>query len=166
MNHVHILTAQAFLFRFHCQAISTLEPNNRVKIFPVKHVSLHSITFITTILVESFMIDILPSGSNWIPITLFSNSIFALIKKNVWDSVVRNNEYTRDEGFLKGLWRNFFSTRLIFCYYFGFSLVCFPCFNSVSYDFHCLILCKQVSNIIIIKILTAIMQYIFIHKKF
>ena len=45
------------------------------------------------------------------------------------------------------------------------SLVCFPCFNSVSYDFHRLILCKQMSNIIIKKILTAIMQYIFIHKK-
>ena len=45
------------------------------------------------------------------------------------------------------------------------SLVCFPCFNSVSYDFHCLILSKQTTNIIIAKILTAIMQYNFIYKK-
>ena len=45
------------------------------------------------------------------------------------------------------------------------SLVCFPCFNSVSYDFHCLMLCKKTSNIIIImNILTAIIQYISIHK--
>ena len=27
------------------------------------------------------------------------------IKKNVRDLVVGNNEYTRDEGFLEGLWR-------------------------------------------------------------
>ena len=38
------------------------------------------------------------------------------------------------------------------------SLVWFHCCNSVSYDFYCLILCKQTSNIIILKILTAIMQ--------
>ena len=45
------------------------------------------------------------------------------------------------------------------------SLVCFHCCNSVSYDFHCLILCKQTSYKIIRKIFRAIMQYIFIHKK-
>ena len=38
-------------------------------------------------------------------------------------------------------------------------------FSSVPYDFHCLILCNQTSNLIIITILNANMQYIFIHKK-
>ena len=57
-----------------------------------------------------------------------------------------------------------FSTRLIFCVIILASLVCFPCLYSVFYDFHCLILCKQTSNMIILKILTAIVQYIFIHK--
>ena len=40
--------------------------------------------------------------------TLFSKAIFTLIKKNVRDLVVGNNEYTRDEGFLEGLWRKTF----------------------------------------------------------
>ena len=132
-NCLHFLTTQAFLFCFHCGEIPTLAPNARVAIFPVKHLSLHGITFITTILEEYFMIGYTPF---WL-ITLFSKSIFTLIKKNVRDLVVRNNEYTRDEGFLKGLWRNFVSTRLIFCVIILASLVCFPCFNSVSYDFHC-----------------------------
>ena len=125
-----------------------------------------SLSFITTILVESFIIGILLSGSNWKPIALFSKSIFTLITKNVRNLVVENNEYTRDENFLEGLWRKFFSTRLISCAIILASLVYFPCFNSVSYDSHCLILCKQTSNIIIIKILTAITQYIFIQKNF
>ena len=86
---------------------------------------------------NTLWLDILLSGLHWKPITLFSKSIFTLIKKNVRDLVVRNNEYTRDEGFLKGLWRNFVSTRLISCVIILASLVCFPCFNSVSYDFHC-----------------------------
>ena len=34
-----------------------------------------------------------------------------------------------------------------------------------SYNFRCLILCKQMSYIIVIKILTVIMQYVFILKK-
>ena len=38
-------------------------------------------------------------------------------------------------------------------------------FSSVPYDFHYLILCNQTSNLIIITILNANMQYIFIHKK-
>ena len=57
-----------------------------------------------------------------------------------------------------------FSTRLLFCVIILASLVCFPYFYSVFYDFHCLILCKEMSNIIIIKILTAVVHYIFIHK--
>ena len=66
-----------------------------------------------------------------------------------------------------------------FCFYLFiifFGLPNFPCYyvdfigllsllKSVSYNFHCLILCKQRSNIIITKILTAIMQYIFIPTK-
>ena len=69
--------------------------------------------------------------------------------------------------FSRRLWRKRFSTRLISCVIILATLVCFRCFNSflVSYDFHCLMLRKQTSNIIIIKILTAIMQYLFIHKK-
>ena len=98
------------------------------------------------------------------PITLFSKSIFTLIKKNLRNLAVGNNEYTRDECFSKSLWRKYFETRLTSCVIILTSLVCFPCFKSVSYDFHCLILCKQTSNIIIVKILPAIMQYIFIHK--
>ena len=39
------------------------------------------------------------------------------------------------------------------------SFVWFHCCNSVSYDFHCLILCKQMSYIIIIMILTAIIHF-------
>ena len=162
-NHLHFLTAQAFLFYFHCGAIPTLAPNARVAIFPVKHVSLHSITFITAILEESFIIGYAPCGSNWKPITLFSKSVFTLINKNVRELSLGNNEYTRDKDFLESLCHKLFPTRLISCCYFG-SLVCFPCFKSVSYDFHCLILCKQTSNIIMIKILIAIMQYISIYK--
>ena len=60
------------------------------------------------------------SGSNWKPITLFSKSIFTLIKKNERDLLLGNTEYTRDEGFLEGLWRKLFPTRLISCYYFDF----------------------------------------------
>ena len=45
------------------------------------------------------------------------------------------------------------------------SLACFPCFKSVSYDFYCLILCKQTSSYII-NIFTAIMQSILIVKEF
>ena len=41
------------------------------------------------------------------------------------------------------------------------SLVCFHCFNVVSCDFHCLVLCKQTSY----TTLSVIMQYILIHKK-
>ena len=48
---------------------------------------------------------------------------------------------------------------------FALLVVCFPCCNSVSYDSHCLIFSKQTSNMIITKILTVTMQYIFIHKK-
>ena len=59
------------------------------------------------------------SGSNWKPITLFSKSIFTLIKANVRELSLGSNEYTRDEGFLEGFGGNFFSTRLISCYYFG-----------------------------------------------
>ena len=55
-SSLHFLTAQAFLFSLHCGAISTLARNTSVTIFPDKHVSLHSITLIATILVESFMI--------------------------------------------------------------------------------------------------------------
>ena len=58
------------------------------------------------------------SGSNWKPITLFSKSIFTLIKKNERDLLLGNTEYTRDEGFLEGLWRKLFSTRLISCHYY------------------------------------------------
>ena len=65
-------------------------------------------------------LDMLLSGSNWKTITLFSESIFTLIKKNVRKLSLGNNEYTRDEGFLEGLWRKLFFTRLISCYYFGF----------------------------------------------
>ena len=62
----------------------------------------------------------LPSGSNWKPITLFSKSIFTLIKKNVRDLLLGNNKYTRDDGFLEGLWCELFLTRLISCYHFDF----------------------------------------------
>ena len=58
--------------------------------------------------------------------------------------------------FSQRVWRKFFLTRLISCVIMA-SLVWFPCFNPVSYDFHCLVSCKQTSNIIIGKILTAIM---------
>ena len=60
------------------------------------------------------------SGSNWKPMNLFSKSIFTLTKKKVRELSLGNNEYTKDEGFLKGLWRKLFSTRLILCYYFAF----------------------------------------------
>ena len=133
-------------------------------------------------------LDMLLSGWNWKPIALFSKSSFTLMKKNARELLVGNNKYTRDEGFLEGLWRKRFSTRLISCYYFGFiqrrwgrcadiehhpfsqylgpplSLICFSCFNSVSYAFHYSILRKQTSNIIMIKILTAIIQYISNHE--
>ena len=93
-------------------------------------------------------------GSNWKPTTFFSQSIFTLIKKNVRGLSLRNNEYTRDEGFLEGLWGKRFFDKTNFLLT---SLFCLPCVNSVSYDFYCLILCKQTFNIIIIKILTAIL---------
>ena len=59
-NSLHFLIAQAFLFCFHCGAISTFSPNTRVAIFPDKRISLRSITFINTILVESFMTGYTP----------------------------------------------------------------------------------------------------------
>ena len=108
-NHLHFLTAQAFLFYFHCGAIPTLAPNARVAIFPVKHVSLHSITFITAILEESFIIGYAPCGWNWKPITLFSKSVFTLINKNVRELSLGNNEYTRDKDFLESLCHKLFS---------------------------------------------------------
>ena len=77
------------------------------------------------------------SGSNWKPITLFSKLTFTLIKKNERDLLLGNTEYTRDEDFLEGLWRKLFSTRL-FPVIILTSFVYFPCFNSASYDFHCL----------------------------
>ena len=49
-----------FLLCFHRGPISTLSPNTRVAIFPDKHISLCSITFVTTILVESFMTEYTP----------------------------------------------------------------------------------------------------------
>ena len=69
------------------------------------------------------------------------------------------------EDFSKGMVQFFY----FFYFYFFFGLPNFPCYyvdfigllsllKSVSYNFHCLILCKQRSNIIIIKLLTAIMQ--------
>ena len=69
---------------------------------------------------NSLWLDMLLSGSNCKPITLFSKSIFTLIKKNVRCYLLGNNEYTRDERFLEGLWRKLFSSRLISCYYFDF----------------------------------------------
>ena len=65
-------------------------------------------------------LDMLLSGSNWKPITLFSKLTFTLIKKNERDLLLGNTEYTRDEDFLEGLWRKLFSTRPISCYYFNF----------------------------------------------
>ena len=65
--------------------------------------------------------------------------------------------------FLKVYGVNFF--QLVSCVTILASMVCFSCFNSVFYNFHLLILCKQTSKIIIIKTDTAITQYIFIHKK-
>ena len=59
-NSFHFLIAQTFFFCFDCGPISTLAPNTKVAIFPDKHVSLHSITYITTILVESFMMGYTP----------------------------------------------------------------------------------------------------------
>ena len=91
-NSIHFLIAQTFLFCFHCGAISTLSPNTRVAVFPDKRISLRNITFITAILVESFMTGYTP-GSNWKPITLASKSIFTLIKKNLRDLVVGNDEF-------------------------------------------------------------------------
>ena len=79
------------------------------------------------------------SGSNWKPITLFSKSIFTLIKKNVRELSLGDNEYTRDEGFLEGLWHKLFFTRLISCYYFGFIGLLSLLYLSL-YDFHCIIL--------------------------
>ena len=128
-NRLHFLAAQTFLFCFHCGAISTLAPKTRAAIFSVKHVSLHSSTFITTILVESFMIGYTP-GSNWEPITLFSKSIFRLVKKNLRDLVVGNNNIQEMKFFSKVYGANPFSTRLISCVIILASLVCFLCFNS------------------------------------
>ena len=78
-NSLHLLIAQMFLVCFHCGAISTLSPNTRVAIFPDKRISLRSIAFITT--------------TNWKPITLYSGSIFTLIKKNLRDLVVGNYDF-------------------------------------------------------------------------
>ena len=154
-NSHHFLTAQTFLFCFHCGAISTLAPNTRVAIFPDKHVSLHSITFITTIWVESFMIRYTPfllrlETNNFIfQIHFYTNSE----KSNTLSS--RKQWIKKPWRFPRRVWRKFFSDKTNFqCNDFGFigllSLQ-FP------YDFHCLILWKQTSNIIAIKILTAIM---------
>ena len=59
------------------------------------------------------------SGTKWKPITLFPKSTFTLIKKNVRELLLGNNEYTRDQVFLEGLRCKLVSTRLISCYYFG-----------------------------------------------
>ena len=97
-NSLHFLIAQKFLFCVHCGAIYTFSPDIRVAIFPDKHISFRSITFIT-ILVESFMTGYTPFWLKLKPKTLLFKSIFTLIKKN--------NEI--------------FLTRLISCYYFGFT---------------------------------------------
>ena len=122
LNRLHFLTVPTFLFCFHSGASHTLAPNARVAIFPVKHVSLHSIASPSPLLSwkNLLWLDMLLSGSNWKPITLLSKSIFTLIRKDVRDLLLGNNEYTRDEGFFEGLWHKLFSTRLISCYYFDF----------------------------------------------
>ena len=106
-NSLHFLIAQTFLFCVHCGAIYTLSPDIRVAIFPDKHISFRSITFITTILVESFMTGYTPFWLKLKPKTLLFKSIFTLIKKNITDLAVENDEI--------------FLTRLISCYYFGFT---------------------------------------------
>ena len=122
----------------------------RVAIFPDKCISLHSITFITTILVESFRTGYTPF---WLKLETHNFTF--------WIHFYTNQEKPKRFSSRK-LW--IFFTRLISCYYFDFIRLLSFC-NSVSCDFHCLILCKQTSYIIIIKVLTAIMPYNFIHKK-
>ena len=53
-------TSTSWPHRHCCGAIPTLAPKAMVVIFLDKHVSVHSITFITTILEESFMIGYAP----------------------------------------------------------------------------------------------------------
>ena len=53
-------TSTSWQHRQCCGAIPTLAPKAMVVIFLDKHVSVHSITFITTILEESFMIGYAP----------------------------------------------------------------------------------------------------------
>ena len=89
-------------------------------------------------------LETLLSGSYWKLITLLSKFIFVSIKKNLRNLVVGNDEF---------LWLDWFPVIILA------PLVCFHCCNSVSYDFHCLILCKQMSYIIIIMILTAIIHF-------
>ena len=73
--------------------------------FRDKHISLRSISFMTTILLESSMTGYTPLWLKLKPITLLSKSIFTLIKKNLRDLVVGNDD---------------FFTKLISCYYIGF----------------------------------------------
>ena len=68
----HFLRVQKFLFSFHCRAISTLAPNTNIAIFPDQHVSLHTITFITTMWIKSFMIGYTPF---WLRLEIY-NFIF------------------------------------------------------------------------------------------
>ena len=49
-----------------------------------------------------------------------SQSIFTLIKKNLREFLLGDNEYTRDEGFLEGSWRKLFFHQTNSCYYFDF----------------------------------------------
>ena len=100
-NSLQFLIAERFLFCFHCEAVSSHSPNTRV--------TSRSVVLPSSLLswCNPSWLDVLLSGSNWKPITLLSKSIFTLIKKSLRDWVVGNDE--------------FFLTRLISCYYFGFT---------------------------------------------
>ena len=105
-NSLYFLTAQTFLFCFHCGTISTLSSNTKVAIFPDKRISLGSITFTTTILVESFMTG---SSPFW-------------LKLETHNFTFKINFYTNQEKPKRFSCRKrlIFLTRLISCYYFGF----------------------------------------------
>ena len=76
-------------------------------------------------------VDILLSDSNWKPIFLLSETIFTLIKKSLRDLFVGNDNFFDQTNFLLLFWLHWF--------------FCFHCCKSVSYDFHCIILFKQMS---------------------
>ena len=64
-----------------------------------------SLFFVATILEESFMIRYAPFWLKLETYNFISQSVFTLIKKNLRELSLGDNEHTRDQGFLEGSWR-------------------------------------------------------------